>query len=321
MARKLKFREDGTFVIVQFSDVEFISEGDHDPDTHDINEETRKTMETVIALEKPDLIVFAGDVTASARGVDPLESFRQAVAVAENKGIHWAAVFGNHDSEGAVSRQRMNEEQLAHHYTVAEPDPPHINGFGNFMVTLVDERDHPSAALYFLDSGDYSPLPAVGGYDWIHRDQIDWYVTESRKLTFTNGGAPLPSLAFFHIPLPEYREVWETKECVGHCWEHVSSPRMNSGMFAAMVEMGDMMGTFVGHDHANDFCGELQGIKLCYGRSTRYVSYVDGVRQDRFQTGARVIRLRSGERGFDSWIRQNDGTIAELPTHQPKEEI
>ncbi|MCU6712865.1 metallophosphoesterase family protein [Paenibacillus sp. J5C_2022] len=320
MAKKLTFREDGSFVIVQFSDTEFISEGDYDPDTPDLNAGARETMETVIAHEKPDLIVFAGDVTASARGNDPRESFRQAVAVAEEKGIPWAAVFGNHDSEGAVTRGEMNEEQLAHRHTVAEPDPPHVSGFGNYSVTLTDHDGVPCAALYFLDSGDYSQLPTVGGYDWIRRDQIDWYVTESRKRTITAGGVPLPSLAFFHIPLPEYREVWETKTCLGHCFEGVSSPRLNSGIFTAMVEMGDVMGIFVGHDHANDFSGELQGIQLCYGRSTRYVSYVDGARNDRYKTGGRVIRLHAGERGFDTWIRQNDGTIAELPLHRPNED-
>lgn len=59
MSNKMKFREDGTFVIVQFSDVEFIDAGDYDPDTPEFNRMTRATMESVIKQEKPDLIVFA----------------------------------------------------------------------------------------------------------------------------------------------------------------------------------------------------------------------------------------------------------------------
>ncbi len=318
MSRKLSFRDDGTFVIVQFSDAEFIADGDHDPDTPDINVETRRTMETVIAAERPDLIVFAGDVTASARGNDPLASFRQAIAPAEERGITWAAVFGNHDSEGAVARSRMHEEQLAHQHNVAEADPPDLSGAGNFSITLVDRSGSPAAELYFLDSGDYSALPSIGGYDWIRRDQIRWYTELSRARAEANGGISLPSLAFFHIPFPEYREVWEQQICEGHCYEGVSAPRINSGMFAAMAERGDIMGAFVGHDHANDYSGTLHGIRLCYGRSTRYVSYVDGVRQDRFPTGARVIRLKAGERSFETWIRQNDGSVAELPVHHPE---
>lgn len=315
--KKLKFREDGTFVIVQFSDVEFIDAEDLDPETPLLDSMTKATMERIIAIEQPDLVVFAGDLTASARSKDPLQSFRSAVAVAEENRVAWAAVFGNHDSEGSLPRKRMHEEQLLHEYCVAQPDPPGVSGAGNYVLTINDRAEKPAVSLFFLDSGDYSPIEAVGGYEWIRRDQIEWYVSESRQLAERNGGAPLPALAFFHIPLPEYDEVWKTKVCEGHCSEWISSPKVNSGLFTAMVEMGDVMGTFVGHDHSNDYCGTLHGIRLCYGRSTRYVSYVDGVRKDKFPTGARVIRLKAGERQFETWIRQSDGLIAELPIHKP----
>lgn len=318
MEKKLKFREDGTFVIVQFSDMEFIDEEDQDPETPLLDAVTKETMERIISLEQPDLVVFDGDLTASARSKDPLRSLRSAVAVAEEKQVLWAAVFGNHDSEGRLPRKAMHEEQLLHPYCVAKGDPPGVSGAGNFVLTIEDQTGKPAASLFFLDSGDYAELDAVGGYDWIRRDQIEWYVSQSRELAEQNGGAPLPALAFFHIPLPEYAEVWKTKVCEGHCYEYISSPRINSGLFAAMQEMGDVMGTFVGHDHANDFCGMLHGIRLCYGRSTRYVSYEDGMRKDKFPTGARVIRLKAGERQFETWIRQNDGLVAELPVHEPE---
>lgn len=317
MEKKLKFREDGTFVIVQFSDVEFIDAEDLDPETPLLDSMTKATMERIIAMEQPDLVVFAGDLTASARSKDPLQSFRSAVAVAEENRVAWAAVFGNHDSEGSLPRKRMHEEQFLHEYCVAQPDPPGVSGAGNYALTIDDRAGKPAASLFFLDSGDYSPIDAVGGYDWIRRDQIEWYVSESRQLAEQNGGAPLPALAFFHIPLPEYDEVWKTSVCEGHCSEWISSPKVNSGLFTAMVEMGDVMGTFVGHDHSNDYCGTLHGIRLCYGRSTRYVSYVDGIRKDKFPTGGRVIRLKAGERQFETWIRQSDGLIAELPIHKP----
>lgn len=317
MDKNLKFREDGTFVIVQFTDVEFIDEYDVDPDSPKLDAETKSLMEMVIREEQPDLIVFTGDVIASARTKDPMASFRKAVAVAENSRIPWAAVFGNHDSEGIVTRAEMHRLQLEHKYCVAKEDPPGISGAGNFTLTVMNDRGEAGAALYFLDSGDYSPF---GGYDWIRRDQIDWYVSESKALTGQNGGKPLPALAFFHIPLPEYNEVWETEVCYGHRLDGTcSAPRFNSGMFAAMLEMGDVMGTFVGHDHANDFCGTLHGIRLCYGRATKYVSYVGGERKDHFPTGARVIQLKAGERDFATWIRQNDGTVVyEQPEHQPE---
>ncbi|MCY9663906.1 metallophosphoesterase family protein [Paenibacillus alginolyticus] len=321
MKKRLKFRDDGTFVIVQFSDVEFLDEFDYDPETPKYDSQTRALMERIIEAEKPDLIVFAGDVIASNRARDPIHSFRQAVDVAEMSCIPWAAVFGNHDSEGEVPRKTMHELQLQHEYCVAEPDPEGVNGAGNFVVTVAGKNDDTAAALYFVDSGDYSLIgDRVGGYDWIRRDQIDWYVGKSRELTRGSDDQPLPALAFFHIPLPEYNDVWDFQVCYGHRYDSCcSTPSINSGMFAAMVEIGDVMGTFVGHDHGNDFWGTLHGIRLCYGRSTRYVSYVDGVRHDLVPTGARIIRLIEGERRFDTWIRQNDGTVVvEQPEHRPE---
>lgn len=317
MTKDLKFRNDGTFVIVQFSDIEFIDEFDEDPESPILDRETRCLMERVIRKEQPDLIVFSGDVIASARAKDPIQSFRNAVSVAEDNQISWAAVFGNHDSEGAVSRKAMHKLQLEHEFCVAKDDPPGISGAGNYVLPIMNKQNRVGALLYFLDSGDYSPY---GGYDWIHQDQINWYVTESKKFTKLNGGEPLPALAFFHIPLPEYNEAWDSEVSYGHRLDgKCSSPTLNSGFFTAMVEMGDVMGTFVGHDHANDFCSMLHGIQLCYGRSTKYVSYIDNVRDDYFPTGARIIKLKEGERTFDTWIRQNDDTVIyEQPEHQPE---
>lgn len=48
--------------------------------------------------------------------------------------------------------------------------------------------------------------------------------------------------------------------------EKACAPLLNTGMFAAMKEAGDVMGTFVGHDHDNDYSVMWHGILLAYGR-------------------------------------------------------
>ena len=42
--------------------------------------------------------------------------------------------------------------------------------------------------------------------------------------------------------------------------EKACAPAINTGMFAAMKEAGDVMGTFVGHDHDNDYSVMWKGI-------------------------------------------------------------
>ena len=144
------------------------------------------------------------------------------------------------------------------------------------------------------------------GYGWFTNEQINWYKKTSQKYVQENKGNPLPALAYFHIPLPEYNQVWDTEQIVkiGVRNEKVCCPDINTGMFAAMVEAGDVMGTFVGHDHVNDYIGVLHEIALTYGRCS-------GARNayGELPPGGRVVVLKEGKRTFETWIREVDGTI------------
>ena len=73
-------------------------------------------------------------------------------------------------------------------------------------------------------------------------------------------------------------------------------------MFSAMLESGDVMGAFVGHDHINDYIGVHYNIALAYGRVTKVMR---GRRDPK--AGGRVIVLKEGERSFDTWIRDLNG--------------
>lgn len=307
MAKKtLRFNQEGTFTIVQFTDTHWSSGGELDL-------RTQSLMEEVIRSESPDLVVFTGDIIYSDYCENPKLAFLQAVSCAEKAEVPWAAVFGNHDTEKGVTRQELMELQQTCKFSLSEAGPEHIAGIGNYVIEVQGSQDNPAAALYFLDSGSYAPAP-LDGYDWIRGSQIDWYVQNSQRLS-ADHGAPLPSLAFFHIPLPEYIEVWNEQICHGVKYEDIVPPKINSGFGAAMLEQGDMIGTFVGHDHINDFYGDWHGILLCYGRSTGFNTYG----KSGFSRGARIIRLREGAREFETWIRlEGDKVQLEQPIHHPK---
>ena len=86
--------------------------------------------------------------------------------------------------------------------------------------------------------------------------------------------------------------------------EKACAPAINTGMFAAMKEAGDVMGTFVGHDHDNDYSVMWKGIVLAYGRFTG-----GNTEYNHLSNGARVIVLKEGERTFTSWIRLKNGEL------------
>lgn len=63
------------------------------------------------------------------------------------------------------------------------------------------------------------------------------------------------------------------------------------------------MGTFVGHDHNNDYAGLACGICLVYRRGTGYDTY------GKLTKGGRVIKFVEGKREFSSWIRTRENKI------------
>jgi hypothetical protein len=104
------------------------------------------------------------------------------------------------------------------------------------------------------------------------------------------------TLAFFHIPLQEYKEVVGKATTIGSQKEGISSSSINPGLFAAMLDTKDVMGMFVGHDHNNNYIGCLHHICLAFGNVTGRNGYGD------IGKGARIIDLYEGARKFDTWI-------------------
>src|SRR5690606_38954537 len=126
--------------------------------------------------------------------------------------------------------------------------------------------------LYALDSHAYPEDKRFGAYDWVKPNQVQWYRQQRDELIRRTGSA-LPSLAFFHIPTPEYATVTADTNTVGSKLEDVSAPTLNTGLIAAFLEKNDVLGTFVGHDHNNDFIGTYRDrICLAYGRKTGYAA-------------------------------------------------
>ena len=298
----LRFREDGTFTVVQFTDVHWKNGEPED-------EKTRSLMGEVLDQEKPDLAVLTGDQIFGSECVEPAASWRHAVSPMVERSVPWAAVYGNHDAEGALSRAELMEVQRAIPHCLSEPGPEEVTGVGNYVLPIVArEGERVAAQLYLFDSPD----PQAGmpeGWGWIRRDQIGWYLERARMAREGNGGQPAPALAFFHIPLREYQEVWDRGLCEGSKYESVGGPPINTGLFAALLEGGDVCGVFVGHDHVNDYAGDLMGIALCYGRGSGYNTYG----RDGFKRGARVIRLREGVHGFETWFRLEGGEAVSCP--------
>ena len=302
---ELRFNKNGKFKIVQFTDVHFKY-------GNPASEVALERINEVLDAENPDLILFTGDVIYSAPAD---QGMLTVLELADKRKIPFGVVYGNHDNEQGMSREELLKviQTLPYNRTAQAKG---ISGVTNFVLPVKSSDGKKNALiLYCLDSHSYSSVKGIGGYDFIKSDQIEWYRNHSQKFAAENKGIPVPSLAFFHIPLPEYNQAAadENAILVGTRMEKACAPALNSGMFAAMKQQKDIVGVFVGHDHDNDYVVGWKGILLGYGRYTGGNTVYNDL-----PNGARVIEMTEGKRDIETWIRlKGDQVINRI--HYPKD--
>ncbi len=297
----LTFNKNGKFKILQLTDTHYIA-GDPRSDR------ALKNVNQMLDLETPDLVIHTGDVIFG-KPAEP--SMRQILEPISQRKIPFAVAFGNHDAEYDKTREELYEIIKSIPYSITGTTEG-IYGVTNYILTLKSSNgDKIDRVFYLFDSNSGATIPDIPHtYGHIHFDQIAWYREKSQQFTTMNGGTPIPSLAFFHIPLPEHKEAAKDDEhgvMVGIRGENVASPKINSGLFVSMKEMGDVRAVFVGHDHNSDFAAYWNNMFFIYGR----FSGCDTVYNDLKPNGARVIELTEGKDGFRSWIRLYGGDITQ----------
>lgn len=297
-AQELRFNSNHKFKIVQFTDVHWIYD---DPKS----EEAAERMREVLDAERPDLVVYTGDIIFAKPAAPALQ---RALEPAIERGIPFAVTWGNHDDEQDMTRAELSayiKDMKGNLTSYTEG----ISGQTNYTLSVKSSDGRRDAAvLYIFDSHSYSKIERVKGYDWIKHDQVAWYIEQSKAFTAKNGGSPLPALAFMHIPLPEMRDMTQNQNIymVGTRKEMVCAPEINTGLATAMLTAGDVMGLFVGHDHVNDYVVDWYGILMGYGRFTGGKTVYHDIPQG---NGARVIELTEGSRDIHTWIRIKDGKV------------
>lgn len=294
----LKFNANHKFKIVQFTDI-------HWKYGNPASDEAGERMAEVLDVEKPDLVVFTGDVIFAKPAREGLDKALEATI---SRGIPFAVTWGNHDDEQDLSRKELSEHVATKAGNLTSTVEG-ISGVTNYTLSVKStDGKRDAAVLYIFDSNSYSPIKKVKGYDWIKHDQVEWYRQTSKAFTAANDGKPLPALAFFHIPLPEFHEAAQNESAyfVGTRKEKACAPEINTGLAAAMLEAGDVMGVFVGHDHVNDYVVDWRGILLGYGRFTGGATVYHDIPEG---NGARVIELTEDSRTIKTWIRIKGGKV------------
>jgi len=257
----------------------------------------------LVTKADPDFIVATGDsfLSANATTVNTLWD------LFDSWKIPWTFVYGNHDEQGTYNPHYISEEALKRTYCRnSEISNDGVYGDSNYVVDLTDGAGLTKWQLYGLDSNSLHYNGLFYDYDVIHQDQIDWYEKEVNLAKSQNGGAVVPSLAFFHIPLWQWtyayrqsqslddpdefyhggemrEEVYDKVKALGDTRSYTGYA--DSGFFTKAEELGSTKAMFCGHDHINDFYSVYRdatwtgdsdgGILLAYGLKSGDGLYFD----------------------------------------------
>lgn len=181
---------------------------------------------------------------------DSHKSFGEFMKIFNDYDVPVAITFGNHDTEAEKSRsdlRRIFDETIVN--TVDKTDCLIIEDRENYTLPIYDEiNGEVQNVIFILDSGAESPLN-IGDYNWNQPEQVNWLRKTCAK--YHQGDRIKRHLIFQHIPIPEY---WESSEHITsgvnyETNEKISSPKLNTGLFANMILAEEVWGMFVGHDH------------------------------------------------------------------------
>lgn len=317
---KLRFNEDGNFRIMQISDVQ---------DGTLLTPAAKKFIKEVVIEAKPDLVVLTGDNISAGSATIGIEAIdlqlvkygiSHYMSVFEEIGVPVAVVFGNHDAEEIVSKEDHMAFYTEYDCCVAIDEGDALYGCGTYNLPIYSSKDDSKVAynLFMIDSNMYDDVN--GGYDYVHEDQIKWYVDTAKALKEQNGGKTVPSMMFQHIIVKEIYDVIEeisaeeakTRENVedngkyysfkaenykvGALNEMPCPPTYNGGQFDAIVNQGDVVAMFFGHDHKNTFEVSYKGVDLINSPTSGFGSYGDEGR------GVRIIDINENTTDYETSI-------------------
>ncbi len=325
---ELKFGSDGKFTILQISD----PQDDHYPAYDLVN-----FIKLAIEQSNPDLIVFTGDIVEDSRagdnGIDD-ESFREGVEIdgdyeqtlanvkvacaavfaeAESRRIPFAVCQGNNDYGCGVTNEDWLKIYNSYENCLTVDESNDADGRIDFNLEIKSsDGENTVFNVWMMDTRSSS----------VTEEQLAWYKVESTALKAANGGKPVPSVLFQHVPVDDIGNLFE--ECNfwdegasigddGKCYRlkpdiasgyHAGAmiPGSTSEQFKAWKECGDVLGAYFGHWHTEGYTGTWDGIELGFTYGCEFAKPGP--------YGVRVITLYEDDiTNFDNELYTYEGSV------------
>ena len=161
----LKFHADGTFKILQLTDI-------HMKHLNEASQKAIKNIHTMLDMEKPDFVIITGDVIFAAPGEPGLQRVLEPLI---SHKVPYAVTWGNHDNNDCdMTRREMQDYVHRQPFNLGfRVDGP--NAESVFNIPIRGSKDNQVAfVIWCMDSGAGSTIKGVEGYGWITPEQIEW---------------------------------------------------------------------------------------------------------------------------------------------------
>lgn len=263
VSRTVRVNEDGTYKILQLTDMHFINSTVTNPKLKELKKNyslrdgwAMEAVTEVVKAAAPDLIIVTGDaiftsdlIQTYTKTNDNEAAFWKFARFVDSFKIPWLFIFGNHDEEGSLIAREgsyqgakkvlaniLKSKELK--YCWYDDGPEDITGLGNYIVNVENLDGSINQSLVMLDSGSYlhvvdEKTGKVKGdqrkYEYVHDDQLDWCEAALTDISNKkNNGNLVSSIVFQHIPFPEYKTVIngyiDALTALGENWEDTIKP-------------------------------------------------------------------------------------------------
>lgn len=318
----LKFNN-GKFTVLQVSDPQ---------DLQFVRKTMVKMLDAAYDRVNPDLVVFTGDnilgnhlrdarfgsrkVILSPDG--EYEAMKTAIhhlaEPVDRRGIPFTMIYGNHDDMNFISKEKQAEIWRGYDSFVGLDDSGDSGDVATFNLPVMSSDGKKTAFnLWFIDSARLDKAEEKC-HTGVKKQAVEWYINKSNLLKEQNGGKPVPSVLFQHIPFSEMTRLnspckkddygalplfkkGEPEKYIrldpavadGFLGEPIDGCEENNGEFDAIKKQGDVAAAVFGHDHRNNFIAELDGIRIFQSSAASFRCY-----GNRFR-GVRVIEINENE--------------------------